>query len=451
MVKRTGNTLFLMAMVSSVALLLALQVVWLSMEYDNESNRFHREAHLLLRNTIHELNDSIFQKRVWEGSLVHDTAIQLSDNHLAELFADSSGVKKVFITSPQHLPDKGEPFESGFIHMRLKYDSLPIPQIEKRYFHQLTMAGIERPLSIIEIHDSKTGNSQVVESSEIVSTSNGIFQLDFGNLNVIIIKKMWPQIAFSFFLTLLVIGTFILVYRNLLLQQRLVAIKDGLISNISHELKTPITTVGVALEGIKNFRGKENDHVQQEYLEIAEKELTRLTVLTDKVLNTSLDETGQSSIEIKPIDMKKLANEALKSFQILAEKKNTKIEIRVEGNNFMVQGDPDHLSNVLFNLLDNALKYSLPPAHIAIHLLEAPHEIICTVSDKGIGIPKEFQTRVFDKFFRVPTGDMHPAKGYGLGLNYVKSMITRHNGKIEFQSEPGKGSSFSIRLPKVNA
>jgi two-component system phosphate regulon sensor histidine kinase PhoR len=134
------------------------------------------------------------------------------------------------------------------------------------------------------------------------------------------------------------------------------------------------------------------------------------------------------------------------------EKHNATVSVKTEGNNFMIEADRLHITSVLYNLLDNALKYSSEVPVIEVKLSELPRDIIeLNVTDNGIGIPKEFQRKIFDKFFRVPMGDRHNIKGYGLGLSYVSEIVRRHMGYIKVESEPGKGTTFTVKLPRKEA
>ena len=149
------------------------------------------------------------------------------------------------------------------------------------------------------------------------------------------------------------------------------------------------------------------------------------------------------------LDAAQLVEQVLQSMKIQFEKFRANVQFTTQGSNFLLTADRVHLTNVIYNLLDNALKYSESTPEIALQLSETPTQLTLIVSDQGIGIPAEYQTRVFDKFFRVPTGDTHNVKGYGLGLNYVASVVQQHHGIITVESEAGKGSTFTITLPKA--
>lgn len=421
-------------------------------------SRFHRDTHMMFRNTILELNDSLVQKNIMalgtaeiRGLKPGDTASKTKGRKIVRIWTDSLSSAHVYKSD---VPETAFKDSSGGRTMtfRFRVDSMDQGIIQKKYIAQLNRAGLSLPVDLVLLNDGNIkSQGTLIKTDEIITTPSGTFKLEFGDLNWLIFKNLIPQISFSLILTLLVTGSFVLVYKNLLLQQRLVGIKDGLISNISHELKTPITTVGVALEGLRNFKGQNNPAVSDEYLTIAENELKRLSLLTDKVLKTSLDDQSSFSEHFISFDFLELMNDVVKSFGLIAEKKNVSISIHVEHGDYLLVGDRDDLSTVLFNLLDNALKYSLLDREIKVIMKEDQENISLIIQDNGIGIPKAYHDKIFDKFFRVPTGDLHVVKGYGLGLSYVKQVVKNHGGKINVESEANSGSSFIITLPKAHA
>ena len=230
-------------------------------------------------------------------------------------------------------------------------------------------------------------------------------------------------------------------------QHRLAALKNEFISNITHELKTPIATVGVAIEALKNFNAADNPQRTKEYLDISHNELQRLSLLVDKVLKLSMFEKQEVELKYETLNLKAVIDEVTDSLKLQFEKHQASVIVNQAGN-VMLQGDKLHLLSVVFNLLDNALKYSKEKPVIKIDLQEKDDTILLTITDNGIGIPKGYKDKVFGKFFRIPHGDTHNAKGYGLGLSYVAQVIQKHKGTIVVESQPGIGTTFTITLPK---
>lgn len=258
----------------------------------------------------------------------------------------------------------------------------------------------------------------------------------------------WP-IAFSALMLAIISMAFVFLYRQLLAQRRLADVKNEFISNITHELKTPIATVGVAIEALKNFNAINDPARTREYLNISSNELHRLGLLVDKVLKLSMFEQNKIELNLQPVDVKALAEEVIQSMRLHLEKVHATVQWQVEGINFALQGDKLHLLSVLYNLVDNALKYSTQNPELTIGLSENPASIVLRVQDNGMGIPAEYTSKIFDKFFRVPHGDTHNIKGYGLGLSYVQEVVHQHGGTIQVDSQQGKGSTFAIELKRA--
>ncbi len=230
-------------------------------------------------------------------------------------------------------------------------------------------------------------------------------------------------------------------------QRKLAVLKNEFISNITHELKTPIATVGVAIEALKNFNAIQDPQRTKEYLDISSNELQRLSLLVDKVLKLSMFEKKEIDLKFEMMNLKEVVDEVVSSMRLQLEKYHAAVSVTNEGD-LNLQGDRLHLISVVFNLLDNALKYSKGNPSIHVDLKEADQHVVLSVTDNGIGIPTEYKDKLFEKFFRVPTGDTHNAKGYGLGLSYVAHVIQKHKGTIIVESQPGIGSKFVITLPK---
>ncbi len=265
-----------------------------------------------------------------------------------------------------------------------------------------------------------------------------------------IFKKIWPELAFSLGLFGCVSLAFFTVFRNLQAQRRLTELKNDFIQNVTHELKTPIATVGVAIEALRNFDAGKDPGRTQEYLDISKHELNRLGLLVDKVLRMSHFEENEPELHLEPIDFQSLVNEVMASMRLQFEQQKAHVNFEVQGSSFMVNGDRMHLASVVYNLLDNALKYSPGQPEIAVRLFSEENEIKLEVADCGIGIAPEHRERIFEKFYRVPTGNVHNVKGYGLGLSYVASVVKKHGGRIEVESGDDFKTSFKIHLPRLD-
>ena len=338
-------------------------------------------------------------------------------------------------------------------------DSIPVKLVDSAYRVELNKTNKKLKFSILfesykdsiqKIWTMKRDSTDAVVTDKVFVgyTTPYAYQAKFENTSAYVFGKMQMQIGGSLLVLLLVAGSFIVLYRNLLAQQRLAEIKNDFISNITHELKTPIATVGVAIEALRNFNAIQSPEKTKEYLDISAAELQRLSLLVDKVLKLSMFEKRQIELNKEPFDLKELMEETLKIMKLQFDKQKAKVSFTTSDHSFMLEADKLHITSVIYNLLDNALKYSKNNALIDVSLdMADQNQVVLRVSDNGMGIAPEYQGKIFDKFFRVPTGDKHNIKGYGLGLSYVAEVVKSHKGSISVDSEPGKGSTFIVRLP----
>jgi two-component system, OmpR family, phosphate regulon sensor histidine kinase PhoR len=344
--------------------------------------------------------------------------------------------------------------DAGFVQLLYGADSLQdslrVKEIDSAYHMALKEESIQIPFSINRLDTFIEGEITGHEFNKMtVGFAHPVtYELTVGNRFPYIMKKMLSPILFSLFLVGVTILSFVLLYRNMLKQKRLTALKNDFISNITHELKTPIATVGVAIEALQNFNAINDPIRTKEYLDISQNELQRLSLLVDKVLKLSMFENKEVELKYENFNVKNIMDEVTGSMKLQMEKQGAQCEVLTEGNDFTIAADKLHITSVVYNLVDNALKYSPVSPLIKILLKDAGDRITLFVADNGIGIAPEYKKKVFDKFFRVPAGDTHNVKGYGLGLSYVSYIVEKHKGKITVESEPGKGSVFSMTLPK---
>lgn len=318
-----------------------------------------------------------------------------------------------------------------------------------------TMAASQWPVEyrLVRFNDSLPIHQPAFISGKYLDTLTGdSYAVELSAYKPYLVKQMTPEILFALLLLLVITAAFRMIYLNLRNQQRLTELKNDFISNVTHELKTPITTVSVAIEAMSSFNVLKSPERTQEYLDISRLELQRLSILVDKVLKMSRFEQGGIDLNPENLDLKNLVEEILLSLKLQFERRQAKVAFRTDSADVVqLQGDRTHLTSVVYNLLDNALKYSPEKPDIEVLLEEEEDSVSLVISDKGIGIPKEYQDKIFDKFFRAPTGDVHNTKGHGLGLSYVAKVIREHRGQIKVESKPGSGACFTIQLPKMYA
>lgn len=326
-------------------------------------------------------------------------------------------------------------------------DSIRVSEIETGFADMLRRENLDIGYKILRLPGTGSGRETDISKAMVGFAKPVTYQLLLTDTGGYLFKKISLPILFSILLVGTTLFSFLILYRNLLRQRRLTEMKDEFISNVSHELKTPIATVGVAIEALKSFHALEDAQKTREYLDISSQELQRLGLLVDKVLRLSLFEQQQTRLNKESFDLKELIGEVLDAMRPQFEKAGAVVEFSPDDGDFIVQADKLHLTSVVYNLVDNALKYSAEAPRIQLALARQRDVFRLTVSDNGIGIAKEYKNKIFDKFFRVPTGNRHAVKGYGLGLSYVSEIVKRHQGYIEVVSEPGHGSSFVVYIP----
>ncbi len=326
-------------------------------------------------------------------------------------------------------------------------DSIRVTEIDSVLAKALKKEKINVPFSVVKLDSTVATGPEKFNEVTLGIVHPETYQLQLGNTFPYLMRQITLPIMFSVLLLGITLLSFVLLYKNLLKQRRLAALKNEFISNITHELKTPIATVGVAIEALKNFNAIDNPERTREYLDISTNELQRLSLLVDKVLKLSMFEKKEMELKFESLDLKTIVEEVINSLKLQLEKRNAQVHLNTSGN-ITVPGDRLHLLSVIFNLIDNALKYCRAEPDIAISINETENAVELIVKDNGIGIAPEYREKVFDKFFRIPHGDTHDAKGYGLGLSYVAQVVRQHNGFITVNSQPGDGTKFTITLPK---
>jgi signal transduction histidine kinase len=262
-----------------------------------------------------------------------------------------------------------------------------------------------------------------------------------------LIRRISPQILFALILLILTGSAFYFTNRSLNRQVILNSLRNDFVSNITHELRTPVSTVKVALEALKTFDKVNNPAIMRDYLDMAGQEMNRLDQLIGKVLDQSLIGEQKQVIQTQPSDLIDLIDSVLLSLQPRLDVRNASVKFDHPEAVDLFNVDPLHFQGVLINLIDNSLKYGPENPEISISLWKDNGSACISVNDNGPGIPKEYLNRIFDKFFRVPNGDIHNIKGYGLGLSFAALVMKQHQGSISVKNLDNGGCSFTLRFP----
>tara|TARA_R110002050_G_scaffold39686_9_gene97291 strand:- start:3540 stop:5255 length:1716 start_codon:yes stop_codon:yes gene_type:complete len=263
-----------------------------------------------------------------------------------------------------------------------------------------------------------------------------------------LMRQVFLPLASSLVFMCIIIICFVYAIKVIIRQKKISDIKNDFINNMTHEFKTPISTVSLAVEALQDPDLFGEKALRKRYLNIIKDENIRLGKQVEQVLHAAALEKKDFNLKFETIDLRKLIEETKKHFELLVENRGGTITSEYSLITGHLEADVFHLNNIVNNLLDNANKYSKNAPQIKIIVKESQTDFTISIIDKGIGISKEAQKKIFDKFYRVPTGNLHDVKGFGLGLSYVKTMVEAHKGTIRLDSEPGQGTVFTINLPK---
>ncbi|MCW3084711.1 MAG: hypothetical protein JWP12_2077 [Bacteroidetes bacterium] len=262
-----------------------------------------------------------------------------------------------------------------------------------------------------------------------------------------LLKSMWSMLLVSLTFMLALIFSFYYTISTIFKQKKLSEIKNDFISNMTHEFKTPISTISLACEVLNDKTIEKSPERVNNYVKMIGDENKRLSLLVENILQTAILDKGQLKLKIQSIDIHNLIEQTITNIKLQVESKEGEITTGLNAKIHLINGDRVHVTNIVFNLIDNALKYSDERPQIKIETTSDADGIFISVKDNGIGISKENQKRIFDTMYRVPTGNIHNVKGFGLGLSYVKAVVDKHGGSISVSSELGKGSTFTVYLP----
>lgn len=280
-----------------------------------------------------------------------------------------------------------------------------------------------------------------------LSQFNHTLSLYFPNLKWDLMGKVGIVLTVSGLFILIVIGVFVTTIMVILKQKKLSEIKNDFISNMTHELKTPISTISLACEALEDKSIDLSPEIKNTYLGMIRTENSRLGMLVEKVLRNTVLDKGEHKHKPELMNLNEMVVTSLSHFELKVRKNGGNINLNLNNDLPSVYIDPVHFANVISNLIDNAIKYSGGKPEITISTDYNQTVVILQVKDKGIGISPENQKNIFGKFFRVPTGNIHNVKGFGLGLSYVKSVVEKTGGSIKVKSELKKGSTFTIKIP----
>ena len=264
-------------------------------------------------------------------------------------------------------------------------------------------------------------------------------------------KQIWGSLRWIILgaigFMLVIIAAFYVTLRTLFNQKKLSEIKSDFINNMTHEFKTPLATISLAVDALKNEKVQSNKEKMDYFTGIIKEENKRMNRHVETILQAALQEKQEMKLELMELHVHQVIDKTLENYKLQLEEKGGKVELKLNAQNDLIVADEIHFTNLLSNLIDNAIKYSYEKVLIKISTQSTSRFMVVTVQDNGIGMSKESVKHIFEKFYRAHTGNVHNIKGFGLGMSYVKMVIDAHKGKIKVDSTLGKGTTFTIEIP----
>jgi len=410
---------YLFITISSIALLIVLiiQVNWIFSTAKIKEDIFNEKANMVLSRTTDALrNDKETCKKI------------------GECVGNDNGSESALLGK-----DEAHKIDSLFTYYMKLYN-----------FHiDYTYVFTKQPIAATN-SENDFANYSYYKPLEDKDINNGVeLKLIFPEKKQYIIAEMGVPFITSVILIIIVLILFWRTVLSLMKEKKIAEHTTDFLNNMTHEFKTPLTNIALAGKMIQKESGIIDGDKLKHYSGIILEENEKLRLQVEQVLSITALERGEIPLHKTELDFHSLINESLKCMNLQIENKQGSVKLNLNADSFVITGDRTHLTNAMCNLIDNAIKYSKGKPELAIQTLNNNHDLIVLISDNGIGIEKEYQKKVFDKFFRVPTGDVHDVKGFGLGLAYVKKIINLHGGTIELRSEKEKGTAFTITLPNA--
>ena len=419
--RNTIRIIIFLAVFSLIGII-ATQMFWIKNAYNLQEKQFNDRVYIALSNVTHDLLD--INKD--ESTLINPVK-RISSNYYTVMINDT--------VNPYLLETL---LRNEFVQRNIKID---FEYVIYDCFTDSIVFG-----DYISLEKGEKDNLQSKSYNIKWDKDGHYFGIFFPSKSSYLLSEMgiW---AFSSSIILIIILFFGYTINVILKQKKLSEIKNDFINNITHEFKTPISTISLSAEVLLNPNISSEPERLKNYANIIKEENNRLKNQVDKVLQLATLDKGKLKMENENIDLHELVKSSVKSFGLIVKEKEGEILSSLKAEQFMVFGDKIHITNTLHNLIDNAIKYSTERPEVLITTNCYNNYIEISVKDNGIGVPSESQKHIFDKFYRTPTGNVHDIKGFGLGLNYVKTIVEAYDGSVKLISKENEGSTFVIKLP----
>lgn len=411
--------------------ILLVQYFWIDAAIETQREQFNKRISTVAQNLGKEIqSDSAFKNRI----------IRFSDSTTSGLAPDSEEKLK------SELQTKiDQVFNAEFSSLTYEFGL-----VQHGDFHKCCQRGVTKEkvlISSVSGPDFKPILKTKYRSCTGLLNGNAHINFYFPNKDYFIASQIGGMLVLSALCILIVVGCFAYTIITIRKQKRLAEMKNDFINNMTHEFKTPIFSISLASKALGKSPKIQNSSKLNKYLNLIVDESKRLKSQVDKVLKMTLVDSEESQIEKEEVDLHELIEQVTSNFDLILSKKKGSINLELNARKHVIYADKTHLSNVIQNLIDNAIKYSRKRPEITITTEDRENGVSFSITDNGIGMDTETKKHIFDKFYRAQTGNIHDVKGFGLGLSYVKNIVEAHKGWIDLKSKINKGSKFTIFLP----
>lgn len=419
--KNYRTSLIIISSLGAMVFLLIIQINWIFQTASVKEELFNEKAAMVLSRTVQELNTDK------ELCAKMNSCCSMNNKENCPMYLEKTDVDKI--------------------------DSLLKRFMDYYHFHiEYSFEVLQHGTSITRHEKNEWSSNIYIKQLEEAVNENGLeLKLILPEKSTFIKKEIGLMFISSIVLILIVFFLFIKTILSLIREKRISEKTSDLLNNITHEFKTPLTNIGLAGKMLTKYSNVGQKAKIQQYSEIILSEKEKLKSQVDQILNMAALESGEIPITITEVNFHAIIEERLKCISVQFENKQMSMDLQLHAKKHIVDGDKTQLSNVINNLVENAIKYSPEKSKIVIETTNPSEtKLALKITDNGIGISAEHLATIFEKYYRVPTGNVHDVKGFGLGLAYVKKVIDLHKGTIRVESEKGLGTTFIITLPLKN-
>jgi two-component system phosphate regulon sensor histidine kinase PhoR len=452
LVKKIYTIIFILISLSLAGIII-IQFLWIKNVRNVQEDRLKEKIDKAVEIVGEELKE---YKGSLSGSNKVGTGGSMLDNYSIDFLRKSVTVSQRFTVSDLEKKMKAAlkqvrledtPFEFGLASFSLRSNAVGQLERNSRNFAKVFQDSVNNYISPPQLIITPSGSP-----AENLSPDE-TFIVVIPNFKKLVYKSLSWSIIMAVFFTIVIITAFYLTVRTMLRQKKLSEIKNDFINNMTHEFKTPIATISLAVDALRNEKVMSDREKMGYFNSIIKEENQRMNRQVETILKASQLEKQEVELLLKPQHVHEVIKDVADNFTLQLNEKNGKVELDLNAKEDLIEADEVHFSNLVNNLIDNAVKYAKDnvPPEIKISTQSNGKHFIFQIDDNGIGMSKETLKRIFEKFYRAHTGNIHNVKGFGLGLSYVKTMVEAHGGEIKADSVPGRGSTFVIELPLKKA